>query len=343
MAIKPEDQLLDSGAVIGYRPNITYDKENTSTSEESSIIDDYINDNESYTDTINSYLNSLPSSIIEDLSTNIITINDIIDRLKDHFKSNQYSDYANIENYINAIESGNLIYANEFLQFHKENISNSQIPEIIYTLELEKNRLTVFTDTLKTLYYGTANIKDEECKQRDEDVISILKQRDVARKGINYLPLSCDSILNKTIRIYSSKVDSSIIQLEDCAYIEESNAVPATLSSTLEYMFNETDDELNDRTKTYDVQQSIDTAKKALYNYYTQRNELNQYYNAVANTQEEDSFLLSKVPFYERKLKNAIEDVNRTMVGNVYYMNTLETLMAEKQHLRSLYATISYT
>ena len=343
MAIKPEDQLLDSGAVIGYQPNLTYDKENSDMTEEVSVIEDYINNNESYTSTMQSYLNSLPSSIIENLSTNILTINDIIDRLKNHFKNEQYSDYTNIENYINAIESGNLVYTNKFLQFHKDNISNSQIPEIIYTLKTEENRLTILTDTLKILYYGTSNINDEECKQRDEDLTSVLTQRDAARKGVNYLPLSCDAILNKTIGIYSSKIDSAIIQLEDCAYIEESNSLPATLSSTLEYMFKETNDELNDRLKTYDVQQNIETAKKALYNYYTRRSELNQYYDAVANTQGEDSFLLSKVPSYEQKLKNAIEDVNRTMVGNVYYINTLENLMTEKQHLRSLYATISYT
>ena len=243
MAIKPEDQLLDSGAVIGYQPNLTYDKENSDMTEEVSVIEDYINNNESYTSTMQSYLNSLPSSIIENLSTNILTINDIIDRLKNHFKNEQYSDYTNIENYINAIESGNLVYTNKFLQFHKDNISNSQIPEIIYTLKTEENRLTILTDTLKILYYGTSNINDEECKQRDEDLTSVLTQRDAARKGVNYLPLSCDAILNKTIGIYSSKIDSAIIQLEDCAYIEESNSLPATLSSTLEYMFKETNDE----------------------------------------------------------------------------------------------------
>lgn len=342
MAIKTEDQLLDSGAVIGYHPNLTYDKENSTTTENTTVIEEYINNNEGYTNTMQSYLNSLPSSIIEDLSANIMTINDIIDRLKEHFKSGQYSDYTNIESYINAIESGNLAYANDFLQFHKENISNSQIPEIIYTLNMEKNRLTMFTDTLKTLYYGTPNIKDEECKQRDDDLISIITQRDAVRKGVNYLPLSCDATLNKTIGIYSSKIDSAIIQLEDCAYIEESDSLPVTLSSTLDYMFKEADNELNDKQKIYETQQSMDTAKKALYNYYLRRSELNQYYDAVANTQVEESFLLSKVPFYEQKLKDAIEDVNKTMIGNVYYINTLENLMAEKQHLRSLYATISY-
>ena len=115
------------------------------------------------------------------------------------------------------------------------------------------------------------------------------------------------------------------------------------LVPTIKHLFNEVDDEINARTISYDVQQNVDTTRKALYNYYIKRSDLNQFYDVVAETSSDGSYLLSKIAFFENKLDNAIENVNRTMLGNVYYIKSVNDLMTEKQQLRSLYATINYT
>ena len=339
-----KDQLIDSGAVIGYRPELKYEKENTQQTTFDSVLSEYINDNDSYTNTLQSYLQNQPNLVISNINDEIVTINDIIDRLSKLFNKQEYNEYSNIEAFIDAIENGNIVYANEFLQYHKTDIGKSQIPEIIQILETEKERLNVFNETLKTLYYGTANITDEECKKKDSEIASMLIQKEKQGKGINYLALSYDSILNKTINTYSSKIDSVCIKLEEVAYTEDdSNMNNPVLVPTIKHLFNEVDDEIDARTISYDVQQNVDTTRKALYNYYIKRSDLNQFYDVVAETSSDGSYLLSKISFFENKLDNAIENVNRTMLGNVYYIESVNNLMTEKQQLRSLYATINYT
>lgn len=339
-----KDQLTDSGAVIGYRPDLKYEKINEPEKSDISVINNYINNNDSYTNTIQSYLDNQPNLVISNINDNIISINDIIDRLAEAFNKKQYNKYSNIESFIEAIENGNTVYAKDFLEYHKTDINKSQIPEIINVLEIEKERLNMFNETLKTLYYGTSNITDEECKQKDNEISSVLIQKDKQGKGINYLTLSYDSILNKSINTYSSKIDGACIQLEEVAYTEDDNDITnSILLPMIERLFKETDDEINARSASYDIQQSVDTTRKALYNYYIKRNDLNQFYNTVTELSSEGSYLISKISSFEDKLDNAIEEINRTTLGNVYYMKSLSDLMTEKQQLRSLYATISYT
>lgn len=339
-----KDQLTDSGAVIGYRPDLKYQKTNEPEKSDINVINKYINNNDSYTNTIQSYLDNQPNLVISNINDNIISINDIIDRLAEAFNKKQYNKYSNIESFIEAIENGNTVYAKDFLEYHKTDINKSQIPEIINVLEIEKERLNMFNETLKTLYYGTSNITDEECKQKDNEISSVLIQKDKQGKGINYLTLSYDSILNKSINTYSSKIDGACIQLEEVAYTEDDNDITnSILLPMIERLFKETDDEINTRSSSYDIQQSVDTTRKALYNYYIKRNDLNQFYNTVTELSSEGSYLISKISSFEDKLDNAIEEINRTTLGNVYYMKSLSDLMTEKQQLRSLYATISYT
>lgn len=339
-----KDQLTDSGAVIGYRPDLKYQKTNEPEKSDINVINKYINNNDSYTNTIQSYLDNQPNLVISNINDNIISINDIIDRLAEAFNKKQYNKYSNIESFIEAIENGNTVYAKDFLEYHKTDISKSQIPEIINVLEIEKERLNMFNETLKTLYYGTSNITDEECKQKDDEISSVLIQKDKQGKGINYLTLSYDSILNKSINTYSSKIDGACIQLEEVAYTEDDNDITnSILLPMIERLFKEVDDEINARSASYDIQQSVDTTRKALYNYYIKRNDLNQFYNTVTELSSEGSYLISKISSFEDKLDNAIEEINRTTLGNVYYMKSLSDLMTEKQQLRSLYATISYT
>lgn len=339
-----KDQLIDSGAVIGYRPDLKYEKTNTLKESNDIAFNKYINDNSGYTKTMQSYIDNQPSMVISNITENIVSINDIIDRLSVAFNKNEYDNYSNIETFIEAIENGNTVYAKDFLMYHKSDISKNQIPEIVQILELEKNKLSVFSETLKTLYYGTSNITDDECKQKDAEIISVLIQKDKQAKGINYLALSYDAILNKAINTYSSKIDGACIQLEEAAYVKNNdNVINSILLPMIERLFNEVEDEINARTASYETQQSIDTTRKALYNYYIKRSDLNKFYDIAVESSPDGGYLLSKITSFEKDLNNAIEDVNKITLGNVFYIDSINNLMSEKQELRSLYATISYT
>lgn len=342
--METKNQLTDSGAVIGYRPDLKYEKTNNPENIGINIVNKYINNNDDYTNTMQSYLDNQPNLTISNISDNIISINNIIDRLSKAFNKNEYDKYSKIESLIDAFKNKNTTYIKDFIDYHKFDITKNQIPEIIQILEVEKERLNMFVETLKLLYYGTFNITNEECKQKDFEITSVLTQKDKQNKGINYLTLSYDSILNKSINTYSSKIDDSCIKLEDVMNTEDDNTITnPIILPMVKNLFNEVDDEINARTTTYDIQQSIDSAKKALYNYYVKRNELNDFYNIVVESCSDGSYLLSKILSYENKLDNAIEEINKTTLGNVYYMDSITNLMTEKQQLRTLYATISYT
>ena len=43
------EQLTDSGAVIGYRPDLKYEKTNTFTNNTSDVTTKYVNNNKNYT------------------------------------------------------------------------------------------------------------------------------------------------------------------------------------------------------------------------------------------------------------------------------------------------------
>lgn len=336
-------QLIDSGAVIGYRPNLKYEKGNKNISNVSATI---VGDNTTQsasTNTIKSFMRDLPHSVINNLKEEIQNIDNTIERLINTFSEKEYGAYSNIRAFLDALKSNNEKLVNEFLQNHKTDISKSQIPEIIYLLYSEKNRLTMISNTLKTMYYGNKNLTDEEYKQIDTDILSVLLDKDKKQKGINYLAISNDSLLNNSINTYIYKVDDACIRLEEIAYIDTENEIVNDIIPMIENIFKEVDDSINARTNLYEMQQSVDTMEKALYNYYIRRKELKTFYDAVTQNVTEGSYLLSKISSFEKELDEAIENVNKTMLGNVYYMNSLETLMTEKQELRRVYATNSYT
>lgn len=339
--IEPKDQLIDSGAVIGYRPELKYEKEYNGRTTATNTTTQLSN-NQKYSNTVKSFSTNSPSKIISNINNTMGIVKEIIERLSDTFNDNEYDKYSNIESFIGAIDNDNINYAKEFMEYHKFDISKSQIPEIIYELKLQEKRLEVFKETFKILYYGTPNISDEGCKQKDEEMLSVIMQKDKNNKGLNYLVLSYDSIFNKSINIYTSKLNDSLIELEQTGYKTEETSVNPLLSTTMQHLFMEADDEINYRKGTYEVQQNVDTMRKTLYNYYIKRSDLNNFYNMVTENATEGDYLLSKISKYEDKLDNAIEEVNRIMYGNIYYMKALEGLMTEKQHLRSIYATISY-
>lgn len=342
MSIKPKDQLTDSGAIIGYRPDLQYSKNiNSFTNQKTKDI--ITEDSKEYSKTIESYLANQPSTVIIDLIDTVNSIDDSIKRLTEEFDKKDNDKYSNLTAFVNAIENNNLTYVNEFLSYHKDNIERNQIPEITYTLEQEKQRLNIMIDTLKTLYYGTASISEEECKSKDESLALIISDMDIQKNGLNYLTLSYDSKLNKSISIYSSKVNASTLQLEEVGYItDDTDVTNKLLLNNINRLFFDVNDEINDRTATYNIQQSVDTMRKTLYNYYNKRNNLKNYYDIVISSAAEGSYLITKITDYDNETNEAINEVNKSNLGNVYYLDSLQDLMIEKQHLRSLYATISY-
>lgn len=314
MEDKIKSQLTDSGAVIGYRPDLQYSKSISSNN----TVRDSINDNtENYSQTVKSFLENLPSTVIMDIADTIETIDDIIDNLKEELETNDIS-------------------------FSSSVIPVSIIPDIISILAVEKERLELLNDVTKMLYYGNTSLSDEAYKKKDEELVSKISTLEESEK-LNYLTLSYDSLQLKSTALYVSQVDSAILKIEQVAYeTDDTQVTNKHLMNDIETLYKEVDEDTKDRIRTYDVQQSKDTMKKSLYNYYLKRNSLKDYYNTVITCATDGSYLLNKLDKYDDNVKQAIEEINKTYLGNIYYLNSIESLVSEKQHLISLYTTLSY-
>lgn len=341
MAIKPTDQLADSGAVIGYRPELQHPKDINSYVDSKLSQDRTSQDTEKYSKTIESYLENQPNLVIIDLDDTMHLIDESIERLTEEFNNKNYKEFSNLTSLVSGIENNNISYINDFLSYHKD-ISKSQIPEIIFILEEQKQRLDIMIRTLKQLYYGNSNITLEECTEKDTTLANVIKNMDSDNKGLNYLTLSYDSKINKSILIYSSKVNSATIQLEEVAYTtDNTNVTNKILLPTIQHLFQELETETQDRISSYQ-QQNKEVIEKTLYNYYNKRKALKEYYDVIISCAEEGSYLLTKFYDYDKEVEEAIQEVNKVNLGNVYYLNKLESLLHDKQQLRSIYATISY-
>ena len=226
--IKPEDQLNDSGAVIGYKPNLEYKKNidgesklyKNSNSKKNKQEENYYDENGNlvvpdehnprkyvlseninneftqlapFSKTLKSFIKNSPGKTIDNLISTSKFISDIITRLSDEFNNNQdndtkYDKLCNIEGLINGINSGDKDYVDNFVNKYKNDIKLSQIPEMIYHLQNLVNDIDKTMSYLKKLYYGDVNIEPNKYKMADDDLIDRLKAQEKTAKSNNNFP-----------------------------------------------------------------------------------------------------------------------------------------------------------
>lgn len=335
------DQLKDVGAVIGYRPELKYEKQLKGVLTEGNHVDNYIAPG--YSSSVQAFIENSPSKVLEQIEDSKQRIDSAIKRMADLFRQESHEQYQNIDLFISGLKEDNS-YANEFLSYHYNKIEGSQIPEIIDLLIKEEERLHVLSSTLKKLYYGNSNLSTSAAEKIDQDYVSLItsKEYNGEREGINYLTISSDTKLNKTIASYLGNLNTAVIDLESSLYQTSSGTITGNkmISDTITHMFNTATNDLTDKKEIYYHQQEIATMEKTLYNYYGKRRELKDFYNAVYLLNDE--FLSNKLNAFSDGLNNAITNVDRTIFGSAAYLSLIYPIEVEKQHLRDVYHTINY-
>ena len=379
--IKPEDQLTDGGAVIGYKPNLEYKKEidgESKLSHQKEKQEDHYDENGNliladennprkfvlkeninneytqlrpFSKTLKGFIKNSPGKTIDNLISTSDFINDTITRLSNEFNNNQngdtkYDKFCNIEGLINGIKSNDSEYVNNFVNKYKENISLSQIPEMVYHLQNLSDNINKATDYLKKLYYGDSNVEPSTYRQSDQDLLDKMKAQEKQVKdktydrdftNINYMAVGADSLLNTGISIYCSKLKDKVALFEQVAYLKDDTGIKNSIMIPMvQRMFDEINEELEARQITYDAQYNVDTKEKALYNYYKARSDLKDLYNAISESATETNFLLKHVQDYEDVLTDAIDNVNRAFLYDIHNTEELTRLYKEKQYLRSM-------
>ena len=335
-------QLHDDGAVIGYKPNLQYNKDAQSTAEvkQSSADTKSIQ----YSDTINSIANNLPSSSIANINRVLQNIQSLIDKLASKFQNGNWGQYSEISSLMTALKNNNIEYTNNFVEFHSNTVTGSIIPELIEIIYGTQQRLEILQSTLKELYYGDSNITLEKAKEVDEAFLKAIRSHEASGEieHVNYLALSYDALINRSANMYAMTAYQQIIDVADIVLIPADNAVAdKSKESFVEKMFEDTNFEINYRKDNYNTQQGIEIMQKTLYNYYIKRQELLELYD-LFNVNPESGFIGNKIQLYTNKLDDALMDVNKSFAGNQYFLSEMVKLESEKHFLKNLYDSFNY-
>lgn len=339
------NQLNDDGAVIGYKPTLQYNKDKVSTNaedKEKSSATNY-SGTVNYTDTINSFSNNLPSNTLNNIDYAIQNIKTLIDKLALSFKNGNWNQYGEISSLLSAIESNNEDYITNFIEYHKDNITGSVIPELIGAMYNTEQRLQILSDTLKELYYGQCTLTTEETKEIDKAYLEKLKSYEVSsdKAKINYLALSYDSILNRSVNMYTFSVNEQIIDIADIITISDDSSANSSKASLIQKMFKETNKEIDYRKDSYNEQQNVEIMQKTLYNYYEKRQELINIYD-LFNTNKDSIFIGNKIQTYKKMIDDAVTNINKVFAGNQYFLSEMVKLEREKYFLMNIYASFNY-
>jgi hypothetical protein len=337
-------QLDDNGAVIGYKPKLEYKKEKNQTSEVGTGNNASTDHSGSvtYSDTLSGFENNLPSTSIKDIDYVIQNIRLLIDKLSKDFHDGEWNEYNDISSLLSAVESDDVDYIKKFIDYHKDSINGSIVPELIGRMYDTQTRLKALYETLKELYYGDPNISLEETQEIDAGYIEQLKKYEQSGETgkINYIALSYDSILNRSVTMYAYNINRKCIGLSKVTQSETDISTDSSKVPLIERLFTEVNDDLNYRSNSYEVQQSIEIMKKTLYNYYDKRLNLLEMYDMFGGG---ESFpLMNRVYEYQAKADKAIENVARTFVANQYHIAEITGLEQEKYDLMQNYSKLNY-
>lgn len=340
------NQLEDDGAVIGYKPTLRYTKESKSntvaegTSKPSAT--DY-SGKITYSDTINSFSNNLPSTALSNIDYVTQNMKLLIDKLASSFKKGDWNQYGEISSLLSAIESNNEEYIDNFIEYHNNSITGSIIPELIGEIHNTEQRLQILSGLLKELYYGQHLLTTEEAKEIDKAYLEKIQSYEVAndKAKINYLALSYDSALNRSVNMYAFSANEQAIDIADVIIASDNSSTNPSKATLIQKMFNDINEEIDYRKQSYDEQQSIEIMEKTLYNYYSKRQELIDLYDLFGENNE-SVFVGKKVQEYKKYIDDAITNVNRSFVGNQYFLSEIAKLERDKYFLKNIYASFNY-
>lgn len=340
------NQFEDDGAVIGYKPTLQYNKErktNVSAEEKSNSSATDYSGKINYSDTINSFSNNLPSTSLSNIDYVMKNMKLLIDKLALSFNNGNWNQYGEISSLLSAIESNDTDYITDFIEYHKNNITGSIIPELIGTIYTTEQRLETLSNVLKYLYYGNSNLTTEETKEIDNSHLNKLKSYEANgdKSMINYLALSYDSMLNRSINTYVFSANKQVINISDVIIASDNSSTNPSKESLIRKIFDEVNEEIDYRKSAYNEQQSIEIMEKTLYNYYNKRQELIELYDLFSDNNE-SIFIGTKVQSYKKEVDDAITNINRAFVGNQYFLSEIAKLEREKHFLMNIYASFNY-
>lgn len=333
-----DKHLIDDGAVIGYQPNLQYKKnidieqeiKKENPKKDSSL--------ELHTNALIYLLNNLPFKVLTNVSNSKNKLDNLIQEIAKQYPIKNYEKFSDINALLTAIETDNQEYIDDFVNYHSHDINGSIIPEIINSIYESSKRLKLLSDTIGELYYGSKNISTEEAKEKDKVLVSSLANLENEKHNhkINYVSINYDSLLNRVINLYSTGIVQDCMNLSSVLNNKNDfNIDDNTSQEFINKIYNQVNNLLDLRIKNFNSYQNIEILPKSLYNYYSIRQDLINFYNLTGQTSS--IFLGNKIIEYQDKLDEAIEDVAKVFLGNRKHIQLINNLEEEKQAILDAY------
>ena len=338
----PINQINDDGAVIGYKPDLQYKKDRTTTSEVSNTTGTNYSGSITYTDTLLGFESNSPSKSLSDIEFVNSNLKKLVTKLSKAFNNGNWNQYNDISTLLSAVESNNEKYIQDFVDYHYGNINGSIIPELIQDIHDVQTRLDILDKIIKELYYGDENLTLEEIEEIDNTYISKLKSFEASdeKDKINYMAISYDSILCRSISMYAFNINKKAIDISNIIDKQDDVNVNPTKSSLVLKLFDDINEEINYRRSNYNPEQSVEIMQKTLYNYYEKRKNLIDLYDLIDSS--DSMYLKRKVTDYQKQVNDSIKEINKSFIGNQIYLQEKEKLEQEKHYLLNIYAQLNY-
>lgn len=336
-------QLIDNGAVIGYRPTLEYVKSmNNANASVSGTIATDASGTVKYSSTVTGLVNNLPSAAIGDVDYVIDNIKKLIDELGSKFQAGNWGEYNSITTLLNAVAINDTEYIDKFIGAHKHNITGSIVPELIGHLYSTEKRLVTLNNVLKELYYGTKDVTQEEMDAKDASNVAKMQALEAAGDGhkINYVTISYDSTLSRAVSTKVFAINKQAIGMSRILNKATHLTDDAAYKELVSQLYSEVNADLDYRQESFEIQQTVEIMRKTLYNYYNSRNDYMNLYH-IYNGQEFFS-MMHRLDEYKYRLDRSLENVIRALEGNQYYLSQMTALEQEKANLMSNYAKLNY-
>lgn len=340
------NQLGDEGAVIGYKPTLEYVKKSKSdvnTKNSANKMSSKNSNEKEYSKTLSDFSSNLPSIVFKNIESTIKNMDKLINKLASSFENNNWGQYGEISSLLSAVKSNNKEYIDKFIEYHQNEITGSIIPELIGLIYDSKYKLQTLESELKELYYGQNSLSIEEIEKIDKVYLKGLQLYEDNKNDfkVNYLAISNDLMLNRSVSMYAFLTNRQVINISDVILATDESSAKIPQESFIKKMFEEVNDELKYRKYSNEEQQNVEIIKKTLYNYYNKRQEIIDLYNLYSDNKE-SVFIGNRIQSYSEQVNEAIANINKVLVGNQYFLSEMAKLEREKHLLMNIYATVNY-
>lgn len=335
------NQILDDGAVIGYRPDLNYTKDIDNKSDTSLSTDKNDVLHEYHTVALAYLMSNMPSDALNNIGFSKQTLWEQIEKLTDAFIPRGWEKYNNINALISAINNKNDQFIKSFVDYHSHNINGSIVPELVYSIYKSYDRLERLESTIKEVFYGDGSLSIEQSEEFDlvlKKKLMTLENEGMIHK-LDYASISLDASVNRLISAYTFSINGDCIKLANVIDEEIPHIPEQTSTYFIEKMYNKINEALDSRHDNFDEYQNVETMSKTLYNYYSVRNDIHGFYTMMGDTH--NSYIGQKIEEYQKKVDESIEEIAKSFLGNIRYIRNLASKEREKYYMMETYQQLS--